>query len=83
MVAGPLGLQVTRADISRLNWKVMTAVVIVVQIVPWKVMTAVVIVVQIVQRKEMTAVVIVGQIVHWKKTGMKLMRCWKKSRMMT
>jgi len=61
----------------------MTAVVIVVQIVHWKLMTTVVIVVQIVHWKVMTAVVIVGQIVHWEKTGVKLMRCWKKSRMMT
>jgi len=61
----------------------MTAIVIVVQIMHWKVMTAVVIVVQIVDWKMMTAVVIVVQIVHWKKTGMKLMRWWKKSRMMT
>lgn len=61
----------------------MTAIVIVVQMMHWKVMTAVVIVVQIVHWKVMTAVVIVVQIVHWKKTGMKLMRWWKKSRMMT
>ena len=46
-------------------------------------MTAVVIVVQIVPRRVMTAVVMVVQIVHWKKTGMKLMRWWKKSRMAT
>jgi len=62
---------------------VIIAIVIVVQFMHWKVMTAVVIMVQIVHWKVITAVVIVVQIVHWKKTGMKLMRWWKKSRMMT
>lgn len=61
----------------------MMAVVIVVQIVHRKVITAVMIVLQIVHRKVITAVMIVVQIVHWKKTDMKLIRWWKKSRMTT